>query len=448
MEKTKFYLRYLPAIQGNLKRTICLLAVFCFAINLLADEFEYLGYTYSILHEGEKQVELTHGTAVDGCIVVPTFAYNGDVAYSVTSVGGSAFESEKNCTKVVIGDSVQNIGPKAFYNFGASTGNNTIVFGKKVQYIARNAFFNFGRKGTDNKVVVKGAGIFAHHVSVLAFPKVKNTTFYLRDQASYDEFMSFEGWRQFDASNSEVNNSYQTPFPVELTITPGKWVTAIFPEDLPQAAYESYFGKGTKWAKWAGGRDIPNGITDGQISGTYQYIYQFYSKTGETIPANTPVLFKAGDNDCEYVSAIGYDESKCQLSSDDLLKYQRPNYGHKAYMMGATNDYTLKKGEFYLRSNADVKELYFFKADNDHSFHVRKGKCWFRLTDEETGEVSDAKMSFTIDGETTDIVHVETDVRKAPQGRIYSITGQYEGDDISRLSKGVHIVNGKKVIVR
>lgn len=295
---------------------------------------------------------------------------------------------------------------------------------------------------------MKGDGFFAHNVPAPAFQKVKNTTFYLRNQASYDEFMSFEGWRQFDASNSEVNNSYQTPFPVELTITPGKWVTAIFPENLPPTAYESYFGKGTKWAKWTGGHDATNGITDGQVSGTYEYVYEFYSKTGETIPANTPILLKAGNEECQYVSEVAYDESKCQLSSDDLLEYQRPNYGHKAYMMGATNDYTLKKGEFYLRSNADVKELYFFKADNDHSFHVRKGKCWFRLTDEETGEVSDAKMSFTIDGETTDIAHAETDVRKAPQGRIYSVTGQYEGDDISRLSKGIHIMNGKKVIVR
>ncbi len=447
MKKNAFRSKYIHATLRGIKRATCLLVVICSSINLLADEFEYLGYTYSIM-EGGNNVKLTHGTAVNGCIVVPTYAYDGETAHPVIEVGESAFESEKNYTKIVIGDSVQTIGFKSFYHFGEGTSNNVIIFGKRVKYISKKAFPNFGKTGTDNKVVVQGEYEFANSVPITIFQNVKNTTFYLRNQAAYDHFMTFGDWHQFDASESTVNNSYQIPFPVELTITPGKWVTAIFPEELSPTAYESYFGKGTKWAMWTSGHDVTSGITDGQVGGTYQYVYQFSSKTGEAIPANTPILLKAGNEECQYVSEVAYDESKCQLNSDDLLEYQRPNYGHKAYMMGATNDYTLKKGEFYLRSNADVKELYFFKADNDHSFHVRKGKCWFRLTDEETGEVSDAKMSFTIDGETTDIAHAETDVRKAPQGRIYSVTGQYEGDDISRLSKGIHIMNGKKVIVR
>lgn len=447
MKRTKFYLGNIPAMLAFLKRATCLLVVVCSSINLMADEFEYLGYTYSIM-EGGENVSLAHGTAVNGCIVVPTYAYDGDKAYPVIEVGESAFENEKNYTKVVIGDNVQNIRYRAFYHFGEGTTNNVIIFGKKMRYISTKAFPNFGRTGAGNKVVVKGDNFFANSISVGIFQKVKNTTFYLRNQATYDYFMSFGGWHQFDASESTVNNSYQIPFPVELTITPGKWQTAIFPEDLSQNAYESYFGKGTKWAMWTSGHDIASGITDGQASGTYQYVYFFSSKTGEAIPANTPILLKAGNEDCQYVSEMVYDESKCQLCSDDLLEYQKPSLGHKAYMMGATEDYTLKKGEFYLRSNADVKELYFFQADNDRNFHVRKGKCWFRLTEEDTGDVSSAKMGVSIDGETTGIANVETEMRKTSTGRIYSLTGQYEGDDMDRLPKGIHIVNGKKIIIR
>lgn len=32
--------------------------------------------------------------------------------------------------------------------------------------------------------------------------------------------------------------------------------------------------------------------------------------------------------------------------------------------------------------------------------------------------------------------------------RIYSLSGQYVGDSIERLAKGIYIMNGKKVIVR
>lgn len=448
MKKSNFYLRFVPAMLGNLKRVTCLLAGIYFAMALHA--FEYLGYTYTILHEDTKQVELTKGTAVDGCIVVPSVVYDGDVAYTVTSVGASAFESERNYTKVVIGDYVQNIGFKSFCHFGEGTTNNVIIFGKAVNYISTKAFPNFGKSGTGNKVMVLGNYDFANNISIKIFQNVKNTTFYLRDQATYDYFMSCRdrNWHQFDASESTVNNSYKLPFPVEMTITPGKWVTAIFPEELSPSAYESYFGKGTQWAQWTTGHCVTNGIVDGQVSGTFEYVYFFAGKTGTSIPANTPILLKAGSEECQYVSEVAYDEDKCQLCSDDLADYQKPEFGHKAYMLGATSDYTLKKGEFYLRSNADVKKLYFFKADNDHSFHVRKGKCWFRLTDDTGGEISNAKIGFSIDGETTDIGHLDMDEQTAPQGRIYSITGQYKGDDISRLSKGIYIVNGKKVIVK
>ncbi len=447
MKRNAFYSKYIHATLRGLKRATCLLVVVCSSINLMADEFEYLGYTYTIM-EGGENVSLAHGKAVNGCIVVPTYAYDGDKAYPVIEVGKSAFENEKNYTKVVIGDNVQNISYRAFYHFGEGTTNNVIIFGKKTKYISQNAFPNFGRTGAGNKVVVKGDNFFANSINIGIFQKVKNTTFYLRNQDTYDYFMKFGNWHQFDASESKVGNSYKLPFPVEMTITPGKWQTAIFPEELSQNAYESYFGKGTQWALWTGGANKDSGMAEGQPGGTYQYVYQFSSKTGETIPANTPILLKAGNEECQYVSEVAYDENKCQLCSDDLTEYQKPTWGHTAYMMGATEDYTLKKGEFYLRSNADVKELYFFQADNDRNFHVRKGKCWFRLTEEETGEVSNAKIGFSIDGETTAIDHVETERPKVSTGSIYSLTGQYEGDDMSKLPKGIHIVNGKKIIIR
>ncbi len=60
-------------------------------------------------------------------------------------------------------------------------------------------------------------------------------------------------------------------------------------------------------------------------------------------------------------------------------------------------------------------------------------------------DMSLVTLSFTY--QTTGISQVE-DIKKALRGKVYNLQGQYVGSSLQGLSKGVYIINGKKVIIK
>lgn len=60
-------------------------------------------------------------------------------------------------------------------------------------------------------------------------------------------------------------------------------------------------------------------------------------------------------------------------------------------------------------------------------------------------DMSLVTLSFTY--QTTGISQVE-DIKKALQGKVYNLQGQYVGSSLQGLSKGVYMINGKKVIIK
>ena len=61
------------------------------------------------------------------------------------------------------------------------------------------------------------------------------------------------------------------------------------------------------------------------------------------------------------------------------------------------------------------------------------------------GDMSLVTLSFTY--QTTGISQIE-DIKKALQGKVYNLQGQYVGSSLQGLSKGVYMINGKKVIIK
>lgn len=60
-------------------------------------------------------------------------------------------------------------------------------------------------------------------------------------------------------------------------------------------------------------------------------------------------------------------------------------------------------------------------------------------------DMSLVTLSFTY--QTTGISQVE-DIKKALQGKVYNLQGQCVGSSLQGLSKGVYMINGKKVIIK
>ena len=63
----------------------------------------------------------------------------------------------------------------------------------------------------------------------------------------------------------------------------------------------------------------------------------------------------------------------------------------------------------------------------------------------EQADMSLVTLSFTY--QTTGISQVE-DIKKALRGKVYNLQGQYVGSSLQGLSKGVYMINGKKVIIK
>ena len=143
-----------------MKKIFTLMLTLC-SLNLWAYDLEVDGIYYNILADKTNEVEVTNGlTEYSGSVTIPeTVTYSG-IAYSVTSIGGSAFSYCSGLTSVTIGNSVTSIGDLAFYccydltsitipnsvtsigrvAFGTCTGLTSVTIPNSVTSIGSEAF--------------------------------------------------------------------------------------------------------------------------------------------------------------------------------------------------------------------------------------------------------------------------------------------------------------------
>jgi len=81
--------------------------------------------------------------------------------------------------------------------------------------------------------------------------------------------------------------------------------------------------------------------------------------------------------------------------------------------------------------------LYYPNVSNE----LRAFRAYFKSS----AENSDAKID--IDGVATGIETVEV-AGEIMNGKVYNLNGQYMGESLNGLRKGVYIVNGKKIIIK
>lgn len=67
--------------------------------------------------------------------------------------------------------------------------------------------------------------------------------------------------------------------------------------------------------------------------------------------------------------------------------------------------------------------------------------------DNTSGQADMSLVTLSFSYTTTGISQVEG-IKKALQGKVYNLQGQCVGSSLQGLSKGVYIINGKKVIIK
>ncbi len=70
-----------------------------------------------------------------------------------------------------------------------------------------------------------------------------------------------------------------------------------------------------------------------------------------------------------------------------------------------------------------------------------------QYADNTSGQADMSLVTLSFIYQTTGISQIEG-IKQALQGKVYNLQGQYVGSSLQGLSKGVYMINGKKVIIK
>lgn len=187
---------------------------------------------------------------------------------------------------------------------------------------------------------------------------------------------------------------------------------------------------------------MPEGVTGGVITKAdkdeRKFSVDYRYKSGMLVPANTALLVKGETN------TYSFDYSS---STEPTLT---GNYLHGADAVDEETGNTLVEGEnvkYYILSHDKNNEnLGFYWAAEDGAPIVYKKPFAFLAIDFGDSQTVPTMLSFGHE-DTSDLVIHELKGNRASE-QIFSITGSYVGNDKSRLSKGMYISAGKKILVK
>lgn len=417
------------------KAALCLLVLMLSVQTVFAQKFEYGGIVYTLSGGEATATGFSKKKPQPPMLVIPDYAYDNHTPYPVTKIAKAAFSSSKEYRKVVIGDNVTTIGNKAFEHFGEQNGeDHVLIMGSGIISLDDKAFEHFAespRKTNRNKVILRIDD--PAKIMDKSFEHCKQTTFYVKDEPTYKKFKSDIVWGKYD--NDKQHNNYQYPIPADLTLSANRWQTAVFPEDLSAEQVEDYFGEGTLLA-------VMSNSTPTYVDGEkMNYLVRFV--TASSVEKNLPMLIKPGAKDIRYTSDVSY------VSSDAIVKAKHREDEMTIRMIGVCDDdLLLTDGQIYFRNYGDGNMRFFMYKEGDGApVMVKRGKCIWEIVDGYDNIVTSKALDYKIDDAATAIEDV-TRKPAAQDGRIYSLTGQYEGTSLENLPKGIHIMNGRKFVVK
>ena len=246
---------------------------------------------------------------------------------------------------------------------------------------------------------------------------------------------------------AELNNK-QTNLKMRRTIKTGKWNTVCLPFDMTADEITATFGEGTKVETFGGLK------YDATAKST---TLQFSAATADTeggaiIKAGTPYLLKPGKTTDISISEIKGKEITC-----DSVDYVPRGIMQNATTTGGSVSLTMQ-GEYNRRTISpdeaiDGKSIYVIS--NDKIYYVNsdvemKGfRCYFVAEESAAGSTAEGASLFSrakvmhADGTSTDLRLIKTDAT-GKGGAVYDLLGRQRDEQ----TKGIVIVNGKKIIIK
>ena len=287
---------------------------------------------------------------------------------------------------------------------------------------------------------------------------VNHCTFYV-PQAYLSQYQSHSVWSQINENGSETRNhygNYLKAIPAHTRdFTGGQWVTAIFPN--PVVNYKNTFGSKSKVALMTAAHSINED--------PYRYHLTFTLQDFTNIPQDTPYLFCPENTvrgyqlyvDADMVDENGRMTRLTQKYYTTVTADNTHSEGKNAVvqMIGEYNDtWEMVPGDFFFANSANTGYSEkvegavgnFYKVTAASS--IRSCRCLWKIfidgVVEDSGNAKLGMMSFD-DDNTTAIDKVEKPVEIVIDA-IYDVNGRKLNLDYNELSKGLYIINGKKIM--
>lgn len=219
---------------------------------------------------------------------------------------------------------------------------------------------------------------------------------------------------------------------VNRTIKADTWSTICLPFDMTAAQVKEAFGDDVKLA------DFDSWSFTGNANSVENITMNFATAT--TITANTPCLIKVSSN-----------ISSFEVKNVEIAPVELPEVG-QSHKVGKTNyncsmyGYysagTVEEGEVFLSGNV------FYVSTGLTQMKAFRATFLFQNITLPTNANARVSMFFDDDESVTGLEAVPA-TQRVEDGKVYSLSGQYLGSaDAVTLSKGIYVVNNKKVVVK
>lgn len=286
---------------------------------------------------------------------------------------------------------------------------------------------------------------------------VNHCTFYV-PQAYLSQYQSHSVWKQINENGSVTRNhygNYLKAIPAHTRdFTGGQWVTAIFPNKVVN--YKNTFGSKSKVALMTGAHSINED--------PYRYHLTFTLQDFTDIPKDTPYLFYPENTVKGYVLYVDADMMDDEGRMTRLTqKYYRTVTADNTHsegknaavqMIGEYNDtWEMVPGDFFFANSANTGYSEkvegavgnFYKVTSASS--IRSCRClWKIFIDGVVEDSSNSKLGMVWNEDYVDAIESIEKPVEVVIDAIYDTNGRKLNLNYNELSKGLYIVNGKKII--
>ena len=220
-----------------------------------------------------------------------------------------------------------------------------------------------------------------------------------------------------------IENYRNANVTIKRSLSASHWNTLCLPFNLSSDEVKKYFGEGTEL------REYRNEFSN--------YIATFVP--AYSMKAGTPYIMKPGNDIVENPTFTGVSMVASPLDSNNN---PLPVGDNKVFQMkGIYNQTKLKtdKTELFLGDG----NLFYYPVEGDIDACTMDGMRAYFIVPKNT-DIN--KLRANIDGSLTPLTHIfATEGSDAP---VYNMMGQYAGNSLNSLKRGIYIQNGKKIVVK